>query len=170
LGYIPNGPVLDLAMLRSTHLPRIKDKHRTFTNLYIFRGLVCTFLLPTVLYFVFACNSGNGGAFPAAVPEAGDEAIGSVVVPVRWHLSTTSLKATSHKSFFPPSVGLLEDPPGCKASLKRRRDDLVCTFLSDGGARRLPDFPPAATGAETPGGKRGFSPTSCREAFGAARA
>jgi len=37
-----------------------------------------------VLFFAFACNSGNEFAFPAGMAEAGDEvAIGSVVVPVR---------------------------------------------------------------------------------------
>lgn len=124
-----------------------------------------------MLYFALACSSGNECVFPAAALEAGDEvAIGSVVVPVRWHLSTTSLKVTSHRSFFPPSVGLFEGPPGCKASLKRRKDDFVCTFFSAGGTRWLPDFPPATTGAGAAGEKRGFSSTNCLEAFGAARA
>ena len=51
-------------------------------------------------------------------------------MPVRWCRSTTSLKTTSHRSFFPPMLFW----PGRRASLNPKRSLALHIIMADGGA------------------------------------
>ena len=68
----------------------------------------------------FTCSSCN-----EFVLEFVEDARGREVMPVRWCRSTTSLKTTSHRSFFPPMLFW----PGRRASLNPRKEVLPFTLL-----------------------------------------
>lgn len=91
------------------------------------------------------------------------DARGRHVVPVRWHCRITSLKMTSHKSFF--------DEPEVKTSLRRLKDDLPCTFpfpLTTGGGDDEPFGDGEPLPPELGGGGHCCSLTSNLEDFGSA--
>lgn len=125
-------------------------------NLYKFLGLVYEFLLPVVAYLDFPPMSGK--EFTRFVVVC---AIGTEVVPVLWHCSTTSLKATYHKSFFPPI------PPLPNTSLSRLNDDFPLTPLEfiAGGGEDDTCFDPFDVLAP---GVQGLSSNSTLEGFGKA--
>ena len=82
--------------------------------------MVCTPLRSVVACLAFTCSSCN-----EFVLEFVEDARGREVMPVRWCRSTTSLKTTSHRSFFPPMLFW----PGRRASLNPRKEVLPFTLL-----------------------------------------
>lgn len=132
---------------------------RTLINLYRFRGLVCEFRRPDVAYLDLPCMSGNEFVREFVLDTSGND-----VVPVRWHLSTTSLKTTNHRSFlFPMPV------PAERTSLSRRNDVLPLTFfvaITGGGVDALVDVDsdpsrPTMSCLSSTSSREGFGIASC---------
>ena len=153
ISYYPRFDLLN----KSVGVRRTTKFLDTLMNLYKLRGLVCELRRPTVAYLLLPCISGS-----EFVRELVDETMGSDVVPVRWHLNTTSLNITNHKSFLPPIPEL--DP---STSLRRRSEVLPLTFLfaiAGGGLDPLDELDEVSR----PAANSCFSSMRSREGLGVA--